>query len=401
MDVAQNGIGFEVNVSGRYDSYSTGQSNFSPKIGAKFTPAREVAIRGTYSKGFRIPSFNEAFGLPTTGYVTQDFTATCSGFAAFCAAHPNTAPNAPPGTGNAYATNPFPIGLTQTGNPALDPEKSTSFTAGVIWEPIRNVSFNFDFWNIKVKDLIVGVTDISPVVDAYYANNGVVNIPGFTVIPGAPDPANPNALPHIGFIQSPYRNASSQHVRGIDFGANAKVPITGGITLSSYADASYMMKYTLTDENGTPFKFAGTLSPCNVTSCSGAPRWRAQWQNTLDFNGRTTLSGTVYYTSGYNLASVDFGGVPGDCIASIGASVPEFEDGTPVMCRSKAVWNVDLVGSHKVNDRLTIYANVLNLLDTEPPFDHAAAYGLFNFNPAWAGPNIMGRYFRLGAKVDF
>ena len=382
---------FEVNVSGRFDKYSTGQKNFSPKVGAKFTPVREVAIRGTYSKGFRIPSFNESFGLPTTGYVTQDFDATCDGFTAFCAAH---------GT-NAYATGPFPLGLTQTGNPDLDPEKSKSFTAGIIFEPIRNVSFNVDFWNIKVKDLIVAVTDVSPVVDAYYANNGVVNIPGFTVIPGAPDPAFPNALPHIGFIQSSYRNAQQQQVRGVDFGANAKIPLTGGITLNSYADASYLMKFDLTDENGTVFKYAGTLSPCNVTSCSGAPRWRAQWQNTLDFNGRTSLSTTVYYTAGYDYASVDFGGVKGDCVASANNSVPTYNDGSAVACRSKAVWNVDLVGSHKVNDKLTVYANVLNLLDTKAPFDHAAAYGLFNFNPAWAGPNIMGRYFRLGAKVDF
>jgi len=382
---------FELNVSGRYDKYSTGQSNFSPKIGAKFTPVREIALRGTYSKGFRIPSFNESFGLPTTGYVTQDFNATCNGYAAFCGAHQS----------NAYATGPFPLGLTQTGNPDLDPEKSKSFTAGIIFEPIRNVSFNVDFWNIKVKDLIVAVTDVSPVIDAYYSNNGVVNIPGFTVIPGTPDPAFPNALPHIGFIQSSYRNAQQQQVRGVDFGANAKIPLTGGITLNSYADASYLMKYVLTDENGTAFSYAGTLSPCNITSCSGAPRWRAQWQNTIDFNGRTSLSATAYYTAGYDYASVDFGGVKGDCLASLNNSTPTYMDGTPVACRSKATWNVDLVGSHKVNDKLTVYANVLNLLDTKPPFDHAAAYGLFNFNPAWGGPNIMGRYFRLGAKVDF
>jgi iron complex outermembrane receptor protein len=31
----------------------------------------------------------------------------------------------------------------------------------------------------------------------------------------------------------------------------------------------------------------------------------------------------------------------------------------------------------------------------------SADYGLFGFNPAWGGPNILGRYFRLGAKVDF
>src|SRR3546814_13147447 len=84
-------------------------------------------------------------------------------------------------------------------NPDLDPEKSTAFTAGVIFEPIRNVSLTVDFWHIKVKDLIVGVTDTSAAEEAYYANNGVVNIPGITVIPGQPDPAFPNALPVLGF----------------------------------------------------------------------------------------------------------------------------------------------------------------------------------------------------------
>ena len=41
------------------------------------------------------------------------------------------------------------------------------------------------------------------------------------------------------------------------------------------------------------------------------------------------------------------------------------------------------------------------MFDIEPEFDPSAAYGLFGFNPAWGGPNIMGRYFRLGVKVDF
>src|SRR5690606_6628701 len=61
----------ELLASGRYDKYSTGQSNFSPKLGFKLTPIEQLAIRGTWSEGFRIPSFNESFGLPTTGYVTR------------------------------------------------------------------------------------------------------------------------------------------------------------------------------------------------------------------------------------------------------------------------------------------------------------------------------------------
>ena len=380
----------ELGASGRYDDYSTGQSNFSPKLSLKFTPIPQVAIRGTFSKGFRIPSFNESFGLPTTGYVTR--TVNCTTFAAFCAAHGN----------NAYATGNYSLGLTQVGNPDLDPEKSTAFTAGVIFEPIRNVSLTVDFWHIKVKNLITGVTDTSAAEAAYYANNGVVNIPGITVLPGQPDPAFPNALPVIGFIQSSFTNQDQQTVSGIDFGARASLPIGSSLTWRTDFDASYMLKYELKTDAGDVLRYDGTLSPCNITSCSGSPKWRATWQNTLEF-GDTAVSLTAYYTKGYDTASIDFGGIKGDCAfnAANGTSTHAYLDGTPVNCKTKDIWNLDLTVSQKIGDKFTVYANVLNLLDTKPPFDPDSAYGLFGFNPAWAGPNILGRYFRIGAKVDF
>ena len=380
----------ELGVSGRYDDYSTGQSNFSPKLSAKFTPIPQVAIRGTFSKGFRIPSFNESFGLPTTGYVTR--TVNCGTYAAFCAAHGN----------NAYATGNYSLGLTQVGNPDLDPEKSTAFTAGVIFEPVRNVSLTVDFWHIKVKDLITGVTDTSAAEAAYYANNGVVNIPGITVIPGQPDPAFPNALPVIGFIQSSFTNQDQQTVSGIDFGARASLPIGNSLTWRTDFDASYMLKYELKTDAGDVLRYDGTLSPCNITSCSGSPKWRATWQNTLEF-GDTAVSLTAYYTKGYDTASIDFGGIKGDCAfnAENGTSTHAYADGTPVNCKTKDIWNLDMTVSQKIGDKFTLYANILNVLDKKPPFDPDSAYGLFGFNPAWAGPNIMGRYFRLGAKVDF
>ena len=384
---------FEVNLSGRFDKYSTGQSNFSPKVGAKFTPIKELAIRGTFSKGFRIPSFNEAFGLPTTGYVGRGGTDFCDDgdHAAFCAAHNN----------NAYATSAFPLGLTQTGNPSLDPEKSTSFTAGLVFEPIRNVAFTIDFWNIKVKDLIGGVTDTSTPFEEYYANNGVVNIPGINVLPGVPDPNFPNALPHIGFIESSFQNQGSQITRGIDFGINSRMNITDGIRWISSGDASYLMKYQLTDGDGNKLRYDGTLSPCNITSCSGAPKWRFSWQNSFEF-GNTTLTGTLYYTSGYGNESIDFGAERGSCESGQdNGSVVSYPDGSPVRCKAKPTWNFDFTANQKINDKLSIYMNVLNLFDIDAPFDPSGAYSLFQFNPAWAGPNIMGRYFRVGAKVDF
>ncbi|PNA30160.1 TonB-dependent receptor, partial [Pseudomonas sp. MPR-AND1A] len=69
--------------AGRYDDYSSGQSNFSPKVTAIFKPIEQLKIRGTWSRGFRIPSFQEAYGQPTTGYVTATVSPTQAGGAAY------------------------------------------------------------------------------------------------------------------------------------------------------------------------------------------------------------------------------------------------------------------------------------------------------------------------------
>ena len=379
----------ELLVSGRYDDYSTGQSNFSPKFGLKVTPIDMIAFRGTWSEGFRIPSFSEAFGLPTTGYVSR--TVNCTTYAAFCASHSN----------NAYASAPYNLGLTQTGNPALDPEESESFTFGIVFEPLRAVSFTIDYWNIEVKGLITGVTNTGPVEAAYYANNGVVNIPGFNVVPGTPDPAFPNALPVIGFIETSYANQDRQEVSGVDFGVNFSVPMGDTVRLNSFLDISHLANYDLTTDAGDVLSYEGTLSPCNITSCSGAPEWRASWQNTLVF-GNTSVSLTAYYTDGYDTASIDFGSIGGDCLDSIDhGSTIAYVDGTPVNCTQDEAWNADLTVRHQFGGGYTVYGDFLNVFDIEPDFDPSAAYGLNGYNPAWQGPNMVGRYFRVGFKAEF
>jgi iron complex outermembrane receptor protein len=378
-----------LNASGRYDDYSSGQKNFSPKVTAIFKPIKEIKLRGTFSKGFRIPSFNEAYGLPTTGYITHTVDNTVAGGAAFLAAHGN----------NAYASQPYSYGLTAIGNPSLKPEKSTAYTGGIVIQPTRNLSFTADYWHIKIKGLITN-PDYSGVVDAYYSNNGVVNIPGLTVLPGLKDPDHPNALPLLGFIQYSFVNANSETASGLDFSGTARFPITAGITFTSRVDASYLIKLEK-DIGGSVQRYDGTLSPCDITSCSGAPKWRGTWTNTLDF-GQTSLTGTVNYTSGYDMASVDYGGVKGDCANNAGVSVVTYADGTPFKCRAKRFVTLDLTASTKIADHFTLYANALNILGAKPDFNPGQSYGLgYNYNVAWEGQGFTGRFFRVGAKVDF
>lgn len=387
----------ELNISGRYDKYSSGQENFSPKVGAKFAVIPELTLRGTWSKGFRIPSFNEAYGLPTTGYQTS--TVNCATYATFCNAHAN----------NGYATASYSIGRTATGNPALDPEKSTTWTLGAIIQPTRNISFTVDYFNIRVKDIIGGVSaDVfNTVIDQYYKNNGAVTVPGIVVKPQNVDTQYPNALPLLGFIEYSYVNEGEERVEGIDIGADFRFDF-GDVRLTSSLDASYLLKYELERADGSVERYDGTLSPCDYTSCSGSPKWRATWSNTVEV-GKLAVTATTYYTGPYDLAAVDYGATPGDCQKGIvngetaSYKVP-FGSGlapVPVKCRVEATWNVDLSASLRVNDNFTLYTNVMNVLGIKPPFDPSAAYQLYQYNPVWAQPNMMGRYFRVGARVNF
>ena len=119
------------------------------------------------------------------------------------------------------------------------------------------------------------------------------------------------------------------------------------------------------------------------------------------FNDRYSLSVTAYYTSGYNLSATDNSGVYDDCYNSLGGDVAVYRDNaTPVVCDVKAFIDIDLTASVKVNDRFTLYGNVLNLLDVAAPYD-PGTYGGYQYNPAWANAGIIGRYIRVGARVKF
>ena len=381
----------DLKASGRYDSYSSGQKNFSPKFEAQIRPIEQIKFRGTFSKGFAIPSFNEAFGLPTTGYINTQVNATTAGGAAFIAAH----------GGDDYAKNGYSYGLTSVGNPAVRPEKSTSYTLGVVLDPVKWLTITADYYNIKIKDLIT-TPNCSAAVTQYYANNGVTNVAGCVTAAGVPDPNAPGALPLLGTITSFYGNANALKTRGLDFTALARIPLGNGIRLNSNFNATYLLYLAKIDDNGTVERYDGTLGPCEITSCSGSPKLKGSWENTIDFNNKGTLSATVNYTSGYDLEGADDGGIPGDCLNSIGAEIVTYRDGvTPVACHAKRFIDVDMTASIKVANRFTLYTNILNILDTKPPYDPSAGYSLYQFNPAWAGQGFIGRYIRVGAKVDF
>lgn len=382
----------EVNVSGRYDHYSTGFSHFSPKVGAKFTPIRQVAVRGTFSKGFRVPSFAET-NSTTIGFINVTPPAN------FQAEHPKV-PGDPSSGPNAYASQ-YGLGLDTVGNPDLKPEKATNYTLGLILTPTRALSFTADFYHIK-KTGVISAASYNGAFDAYFAGQAIPA--GYTITPDAPDPDYPNATRRILLIQSPYINASSLVTSGVDLQATASVSITDDLKLISNGEATYVIKLNQKYPGEPTQHYAGTLGPYAITSASGTPRWKAQWQNTLAFKAYS-LTATAYYTSGYKESAEDAtgGGTRGDCFGNAAAAgVPAvYEDGsTPIRCSTRRFIDVDMHAAVKANDKMTFYIDVQNVFNARAPFD-PTTYGAYQYNSSWAEAGILGRYYKAGATFSF
>jgi iron complex outermembrane receptor protein len=374
----------DLNVSGRYDRYSDGFDAFSPKIGFKFTPMRELALRGTYSRGFRAPQFSETSGT-VIGFITAP-SLPCN----VILAHGGTATAGGGCTGgSSYVTAPASLGLNATGTPDLDPERSQSFTLGAVIQPVRWFSMTLDYYNIRKKDLIIGGPDYYAALANYYAGQPLPA--GYTVTLNGPDPEHPDAIQTVSVVNASYVNAQSQRTAGIDFTAQVQLPLGNGLKWSSLFEATRILKSNLKTPSGTQ-KYAGTQGPYVLSSGAGTPAWRGSWSNSLSF-GPATLTATASYVSGYKSVAEDTTG-PGTADGCDNAIYD------PAFCRTKSFINVDLVGSVEIGKQMTLYVNMLNAFDAKAPFNPANYAGL-NYNPTWSQQGVLGRSFRAGARVTF
>ncbi len=371
-----------LNLSGRYDNYPGGIDNFSPKAGLIFDPLDWLKLRATYSEGFRIPSFGESGAtFPTTGYVTANVGIYTDFFLNQYGCSLATYTSCPTYiTGASY-------GQTSLSNPDLQPEKSKSWTVSASVDPLRGVHIEGGYYNIKKTDVITTANN-APAINAYYS--GLPIPEGYTVVPDAPDVNNPTALPRIAFVQSGFINANTLRTEGLDFLVDVNVPLTDNIRLTTYAEASYIMKLEMEFPDGTVERYDGTLGNFNLTAGSGTPKWKGTWSTGLEFGENTTVTGTLNFFGGYDLSAMDQGTGYKDCGMNDG-SLP---------CRVDDYLTFDLNLQQEIADKFTIYGTIQNVFDDMPPID-TVTYGAHGYNPVQGGEGILGRYFKIGAKVDF
>lgn len=378
--------GFEAQLSGRYDSYSSSVSsfgNFSPKVGIRFQPSNQFLVRGSATTGFRAPSIYQSMkGIVEGATSPPIFT------------DPIRCPNKVPiNTTVDTALECQTIYENTAGNAALKPEKSEQFSLGLVFSPTSNLSASVDYWDIKVKDAIFQLPDVTVMNDptkyaSYIYRYNPADYPkGYThncasginpngcgkLMPGSQNPNYP-----IAFIYLPLINASTFFAAGLDLNAQYKYKMEGWGTLGIALDGTVLTKHGYQYVNGPSVSDVGKYKDYGV-----APKWRHLL--TVSFTGaKYGIALSQNYTSGYE----------------------DYTDGASVnatsypLVRDVSSWvTYNLLLNYRPTKNIDVSLGVNNLTDVDPPSSRITGNIMTGYNPAYSNP--FGRMVYLTGKMSF
>lgn len=393
-----------VNLQGRYDNYKDFGSDFTPKVGFKFTPFKQIALRGTWGKGFRVPSAAEGIS-------------SGEAFGAGNSADPVLCPNAPPAGGGTTPAGDFPsqcsVALTGVllANQHLQNVKSTNWTAGIVLQPISQASASVDYYNIKLEN------DIIPVFEAgagFAGDISLVRGPQIS-LPYCDPAAHPggctsgqltNATTPVGLILEesfPYVNAASTKTSGFDVDMQYHWDMGAIGRFTGEATWTHEITYQLTFGTSV-YDLAGTHGPSGVSGDTGNPKDRINARLSWS-KGPLTITPSINYVSHFSISDPS-SGIP-DCGSAL-AYGGNFPSG--VTAANKQFCNVgyfletDVYGSYQLTPNFMLHASVTNLFNKQPPVD-VQTYGsgsvFLPYDAAMHQDGAVGRYFMLGFDYDF
>ena len=382
----------ELGIAGRYDHYDTYGHSFTPSANFKWTPIREVGVRGNFARGFRAPNPSEV------GNAGSFFTFNAINDPILCAdGQTSTAGNV------IAACGQQPPYVQTTTNQNLSPEKSKSYTIGIIVEPMRGLNMSLDYYNIEISNLIVTRAGNDPTYVPEWVRGAAVPT---TVSAGGT--ATTLATPSVGPIlygESPYINAGSTKTHGIEADVRYRWRLANDMgTVSANLSAAHTFGYETTVA-GTTYQLAGTQGPSSVGGATGNPKNRGQF--TVGYNrGPVDLTATVNYTSGFSTKDPSHDAI--DCASTaLNVGGRTYFQGLiqpAAYCEVPSFTTTNLNLQYKLNENLTLRAAILNLFDKQPPYD-VGTYGnagpQTSYNASLHQAGAIGRFFSLGLAYQF
>ena len=124
---------FSVNSTIRYEDYSDFGAATVWKLSSRYKFSKDkITIRGSISSGFRAPTLHQIYTQKSQYSFVAGQGIQINGLI------------------NNISANARILGI-----PKLDAEKSTNMTVGIGANPLKNLNFTIDYYNIKVKDRII------------------------------------------------------------------------------------------------------------------------------------------------------------------------------------------------------------------------------------------------------
>ena len=271
----------ELDGAVRIDKYQGFDSHTSPKVAFRFTPFKQLLVRGTVESGFRAPNLTEsaqsskfAFNngvqdpkrCPQALALAQDLRARAD------AGDPDAAllnARADDVEGRACAAG---VASNVRNNPNLKPETSRSATLGFVLEPVKGYTLSVDYWHIERKDEI-GLKSTQELLAAENAQ------PPGTIVRN-PLSADKTFTPAeqaqygvtVGSLASTsgmFENVSKTKTSGVDVSGSARIPTRfGKVTLDGNATYLLDLRTFSTTRNGYGDNLAGRYVEASGTYAS-------------------------------------------------------------------------------------------------------------------------------------
>ena len=392
----------ELTVSGaaRVSKYNTNTGTVYSYNGAViYAPIRDIRFRAAYSRSVRAPTQSDLFSTFSQNFASVTDPCSNLNINANATRTTNCTAAGIPAAGiintpALSATLPYLSG----GNPALQAEKSDSYTFGTVITPrfTPGLSLTVDYYNIKVNNLIATLSLQSIINNCYDQPAGNP----YCALLNPRDPVTHffNAT-SVGF--SAPVNFAKQQTKGIDVDLAYNRSLWGG-RLSLRAIGTYVIAK---DNYTNP---AIPANPDRVLSELGDPQFEAQasvaYETANGFSFRYQIHYIGKMTVGTYEAQHSYKGVcTAGLVIQIGCTLnltqlitlpPQNLDQYPQVWYPSTFYHNIRFGA-MVGKKYEFYAGVDNLFDTYPPFGSTAT---------GAGSAIydnIGRYFYAGFKLKF
>jgi iron complex outermembrane recepter protein len=368
-----------INGSYRRSDYSINQKTDTYGMGIEWAPVKQARLRASYQQAARAANVNELFAQqtnalfnlaadPCAGATPTATLAQCQRTGVTAAQYGNILGN-PAGQYNSLAG----------GNTSLRPEKSKSYTVGVVLEPIRNFSATLDYFSIKLDD-VISTLPPAIVLQQCIASGQFCNLI-------ARDSIGSLWAQPSGRIVATNINIASLKTTGFDVGFNYAMKVGAMGQLAFALNGTWLKSLENEPIPGTTYDCKGLHGPVCGTP---APKWRHKFRTSWATPWNLDLALTWRHVGKVdNEATSSFPSLTGT-IANINRTLPERN-------------YFDLAASWTPLKSLTLRGGINNILDKDPPIANsttlAAVFGNGNTYPQVY--DALGRRVFLNATYKF